>query len=115
MDYPLQENESWWMISPNDGKLELKIPIGAPAVCTTNLLSNFKKGFAYEVVDVNDDQGWISVMGPNAVVEMPRYIFARYFDAIPFIRGGYVSVKLREKTVDIIEKGSRQLTFEDGE
>ena len=48
MKYPLKEGESWWMVHPNDGKLELKIPIGAPAFCVQEFL-DFGKGKIYKV------------------------------------------------------------------
>lgn len=85
MDYPLKEGESWWMVHPNDGKLVLKIPTGAPALSTENFLS-FKKDKVYQITSVDDDQGWVTIENSEEVCEMPRYVFARYFDAVPFVK-----------------------------
>lgn len=93
MDHPLMEGESWWMIHLNNGELELKIPIGAGALCLREFY-DFGEGTVYKIVGVNDDQGWVSIEGHGKIYEMPRYIFARYFDAIPFIRGGKIDEDL---------------------
>ena len=87
MDYPLSIGESWWVIHPNSGEAELSIPVGAPAVCTKDFLDIFKKNAPYRIAHVDDSQGWISIESPvGEVVEMPRYIFARHFDAVAYIR-----------------------------
>jgi hypothetical protein len=88
MDYPLKNGESWWTVHPNDGMLVLKIPVGAPALSIENFLS-FKKSKIYEVTSIDDDQGWVTVKCSEAVYEMPRYLFVRNFDAVPFIRRNY--------------------------
>jgi len=112
MDYPLMDRESWWMIQPNDGQLELKIPVGAAPVCVKEFM-NLGEGTAYRVVAVDDDQGWVSVEGHGTVYEMPRYVFARYFDAVPFIKGGHVKGVIDEKAMNVCRKKTEQL-FEDG-
>lgn len=113
MDYPLKDGESWWMIQPNDGQLELKIPIGAAAVCVLEFL-DFGRGIAYRIVGTDDDQGWVSIEGHGIVFEMPRYIFARHFDAIPFIKGGVIRGAISElpQTIEVARK-KQEFTFED--
>lgn len=87
MDHPLLMGESWWVVHPNDGKAELRIPIGAPAVCKEPFVEKFTRNVPYRIVDVNDAHGWVSVEGKDrTIVEMPRYVFARYFDAVAYIK-----------------------------
>ena len=111
MEYPLRDGESWWMIQPNDGELELKVPVGAAPVCVEEFL-DFGKGTAYRVVAVDDDQGWVSVEGHGTVFEMPRYNFARYFDAVPFIKGGHIRGAIPEEAMEVCRKKTEYL-FED--
>jgi hypothetical protein len=87
MDYPLMIGESWWIIHPNSSEAEICIPIGAPAVCKADFADVFKKNSPYRIVNVDDHNGWVSIAAPdNTVVEMPRYVFARYFDAVAYIK-----------------------------
>ena len=87
MDYPMAIGESWWVIHPNDSEAQIDIPIGAPAVCTQNFQELFVKNSPYRIVNVDDCKGSVTVESPeNGMVEMPRYIFARYFDTVAFIR-----------------------------
>ena len=86
MDYPLSIGESWWVIHPNSSEGEICIPVGAPAVCT-NDFDDFKKNAPYRIVAVDNHNGWVSVeWDPSNIVEMPRYVFARYFDAVAYIK-----------------------------
>ena len=85
MEYPLSIGESWWIIHPNSNEGEIRIPVGAPAVCTQNF-NDFVKNSPYRIVAVDDHNGWVSIeLKPQYIVEMPRYIFARYFDAVAYI------------------------------
>ena len=94
MDYPLMVGESWWVIHPNSGEAEISIPIGAPAVCTQDFLKCFKKNAPYRIANVDDAKGWISIENSDSsIVEMPRYVFARYFDAVAYIRSCEIGSK----------------------
>jgi hypothetical protein len=86
-DYPLQEGESWWIVHPNYGKCQFKVPVGAICACLNKFLGIFHPMSIYTVTHVDDDKGWITVGTKGTLVEMPRYVFARYFDANQFIVG----------------------------
>ena len=87
MDYPLSIGESWWVIHPNNAEAELDIPIGAPAVCTRDFMNRFVKNSPYRIVNVDNSRGWVSIESVDStIVEMPRYIFARHFDAVAYIK-----------------------------
>lgn len=83
-DYPLMPGESWWIVNPNSGGSEFVLPLGASTACLLSLL-DFKPGIVYSVH--TDSDGWVCVTNKDHVVEMPQYLFARYFDAEVFVRG----------------------------
>lgn len=87
-DYPLKPGESWWIIHPNSSGGEFIIPKGAMTICKSDFL-DFKKDILYCVSHSNKD-GWVEVIVKETQqsICMPQYLFARYFDAEIFIRGG---------------------------
>lgn len=86
MEYPLKEGESWWIVHPNQKNAEFKVPSGGITVCITDFLE-FSAGTAYTVISDDPHNGWISIGYALGIIEMPYYIFARYFDAEAFVRG----------------------------
>lgn len=86
MEYPLQKGESWWIIHPNYSKCEFKVPVGGITACLVNFMS-FKKGTIYPIVRDDPNNGWVTIASSEEVVEMPYYVFKRYFDSEVFIRG----------------------------
>ena len=96
MNYPLLLDENWWVIHPNNGDYELKIPVGAPAVCklafpgTGPESKSFKVAVPYRILSMDDHEGWILISaGGNDIYEMPQYVFARHFDIVAFVRPTY--------------------------
>ena len=94
LEYPPLENESWWIVAPNNGNTEFVIPNRAVTACLKNFM-DFRKGITYQVFKTNE-QGWVDVLAVDTKTEstpietivcMPEYIFARYFDAEIFVRG----------------------------
>ena len=95
LEYPPKEGESWWVVHPNSGVTDFVIPEGAVTACTKDFM-DFKTGVIYKV-QKSDFVGWICVLVVDKledpakykeiVVDMPEYIFARYFDAEIFVRG----------------------------
>jgi hypothetical protein len=86
MEFPLKRGENWWWIHPNDGRWEMVVPLGAGAICTKKLKGIFSESKPYQVVEVDDIQGWISLQAGDDIYKMPRYLFVRHFDAEAFIR-----------------------------
>ena len=86
MEYPLKEGESWWVVHPNQKNAEFKVPNGGVTVCTQDFW-HFAKNTAYMIVSDDPHNGWITVANSQMLVEMPYYVFARYFDAEAFVRG----------------------------
>lgn len=87
MDHPKLAGEPWWIVHPNDGRCEFRIPSGAITVCTENFLDEFKKDIVYNVVGADNHDGYVVVAGAEDLYEMPQYLFARYFDAESFVTG----------------------------
>ena len=86
MEFPLQEGESWWVVHPNSPNTEFKIPAGGITVCIQDFMG-FVKNIAYTILGDDSHNGWVTVQSSYEIVEMPYYVFARYFDAQAFIRG----------------------------
>ena len=86
MQYPLKKGESWWVIHPNQPNVKFHAPAGAITVCTESFL-NFNQSVAYTILNNDTHNGWITLACNSDVIEMPYYIFVRYFDAEAFIRG----------------------------
>ena len=86
LSHPPGKGEPWWIISPNDGQIEFMPVIGAGTLCVRDFLK-FRSGVAYRISAVNDQHGWITVETKEDIVEMPYYVFARYFDYEAFLRG----------------------------
>jgi hypothetical protein len=84
--YPLQEGESWWVVHPNFANCEFKIPAGGITVCTEDFMG-FVKSTVYTILGDDPHNGWITLKSLTEIVEMPYYLFARYFDAEAFVRG----------------------------
>jgi hypothetical protein len=95
MDHPLREGESWWVIPPNYKNCEFHIPQGAVAVCSAGTGDrslngfDFQYGRAYQIVDNDPHNGWLTVCSARYMVRMPYYVFARHFDAEAFIKGSF--------------------------
>lgn len=95
MDFPLVEGESWWVVHPNNKNSEFHIPQGAVGVYVSSKGSSalqdfgFDCGRAYQIVDNDSHNGWLTVCSSSHMVRMPYYIFARHFDAEAFIRGTF--------------------------
>lgn len=85
MDYPLEKNESWWIVHPNSKGGEFIIPNSACTACLGDLL-DFKKGTLYRIFPAQQE-GWVCVATMKNMVELPQYLFARHFDAEIFVRG----------------------------
>ena len=86
MQYPLEKGESWWVVHPNTPHTEFKVPAGGVTVCIEDFMG-FSKNIVYTILGDDPHNGWITVQSSYEVVEMPYYVFARYFDAQAFIRG----------------------------
>lgn len=97
-DYPLVEGESWWVCHPNEGNSEFVAPAGAITVCLKGFL-DFEGGKVYSILRSDDNSGWISLGCSSEVVEMPYYVFARYFDAEAFVRGRIKDLSALERAV----------------
>jgi hypothetical protein len=85
-EFPMLNGESWWIVHPNNGNCECKIPQDGITVCKQPLLGIFKVNTAYDIVSVDNDHGWVTVTGGGYACMMPQYVFARYFDAEAFVR-----------------------------
>jgi len=88
MEFPLKEGESWYIVHPNNRNAEFCVPAGGITVCTTDFY-NFSQNTVYSIVGDDSHNGWIQVESINEIVEMPYYVFARYFDAEAFVRGTF--------------------------
>jgi hypothetical protein len=84
-EFPRYREESFWIGDPNNSYCKFIAPIGAQAYCTESFM-NFNKGTLYEITNNNSDFGWITLRSQEDIVEMPYYMFARYFDAECFMR-----------------------------
>jgi hypothetical protein len=84
-EYPRYNNESYWIVNPNNFYCRFEVPSGAHTYCTESFLS-FNQGKLYEITNNNKDFGWITIRNLEEVVEMPYYLFARYFDAECFMK-----------------------------
>lgn len=83
LQYPPHKGESWRIVHPNDGYVEFMLPPGAVSVCFDKFYG-FEEGIAYSCYH-SDDEGWVCVERRDAIVEMPEYIFNRFFDSLPFV------------------------------
>lgn len=97
-DYPLKQGESWWVVSPNNGNAEFVAPPGAITVCLKGFLG-FDGGMIYPVLNNDNNNGWITLGCRNEIVEMPYYVFARFFDAEAFVRGRVKDPSALERAV----------------
>jgi len=86
MDFPLIRGESWWVVHPNRGDCEFKVPSGAITVCIESFLC-FLEGKVYSILSNDAHNGWVAVASKEEIIEMPHYVFARYFDAEAFVCG----------------------------
>ena len=84
-EIPPKKDESWWIVHPNNGNVEFKVPPGAVTVCTKEFMS-FRSGKVYPISYIDEQSGYITVKNREEIVEMPYYIFGRYFDAEAFVR-----------------------------
>ncbi len=94
-DFTIKQGESWWIVPPNYSKAEFKAPIGAAAFCKESFLC-FTKDVVYYIADNSNDTGWITMQSKEHTVDMPYYLFVRYFDAQAFIRGTMDPVEQEE-------------------
>ena len=101
LDYPIQKDESWWIVHPNKGKSEFYVPKGAITVCIKEFL-DFSEGTAYRIVSSDYNNGYLVVESKESMVEMPQYLFARHFDAECFVRG-IPTPKERQQIEHVIE------------
>jgi hypothetical protein len=86
MSFPLLKGESWWVVHPNQKGTEFRVPSGAVTVCIDSFLS-FSKNIVYTILGDDPHNGWVTVKSLTEIIEMPYYVFARYFDAEAFVRG----------------------------
>ena len=86
IEYPLRRGESWWVVHPNTGTSEFRIPHGGITLCTKDFLT-FKQNIVYSIVGYDNHNGWVSVVEGNILYDLPQYLFARYFDAEAFVVG----------------------------
>lgn len=86
-DMPPMAGESWWIVHPNNGNVIFSAPVGAVTVCIYDYRA-FCKDVAYTITDNDELNARISIKCEqhDEVVEMPYYLFARYFDAEAFVR-----------------------------
>jgi hypothetical protein len=89
--YPRQAGESWWIVHPNQGGAEFRVPVGAMTVCIEDFMEVFKTNVAYNVVSADNHNGWVTVEGNGDLYEMPQYLFARHFDAEAFVVGNQLT------------------------
>ncbi|RLB98648.1 MAG: hypothetical protein DRH90_21590 [Deltaproteobacteria bacterium] len=91
--FPIKEGESWWVVPLNMKQCEFCAPAGAITICTSHLtvpstrMVSFSAGVIYQITGTNNTSGYITVKSKEEIVEMPYYVFARYFDAEAFVRG----------------------------
>jgi len=88
-EFPIKEGESWWVVHPNQSTCVFKAPVTAMAFCLQDLRDLFKSGTVYTIVKNDEHGGWITLRSGVRYIEMPYYVFARYFDAEAFIRGTF--------------------------
>ena len=106
--FPIEKGESWWVVSPNLKNCEFCAPAGAITICTSYLtipptrMVSFSAGVIYQITGTDDISGYITVKNKEEIVEMPYYVFARYFDAEAFVRG-VPSPKEKRKIEAILE------------
>lgn len=86
-EHPKRPEESWWIVHPNAGGVEFRLPNGAVTVCTEDLAPVFKAATAYNVIGADNHNGWVTVEGGGDLYDMPQYLFARHFDAEAFVVG----------------------------
>ena len=93
--YPLLEGEKWWIVHPNDSGAVFDLPEGAAAVtCAKDRKHQasqartygFRRGHAYLVTEVDHSRGWVCIDNGSDTIEMPFYLFSRWFDATAFMR-----------------------------
>ena len=94
MNFPMVEGEGWWIVHPNNGSTEFKLPDSAVTVCIDNL-EDFKQHTMYRV-GLGSNDGWINVFCKEGIYEMPQYVFARHFDAEVFVRGIPTDKRIKE-------------------
>jgi len=95
LDYPIKIDESWWFKNPNDAEYEFKVPVGSVSLCMENFQS-FRRGIVYSITRNDSDTGWITLASVEDIVEMPYYVFKRYFDAEAFVR---LRAQRKEKSI----------------
>jgi len=98
-DEPIRNGESWWIVHPNDGYLELDIPSGAYTLCLRPF-GIFKVNIVYQIIGDDSKNGWVSLLAGETVYKMPYYVFARYFDFQAFLRKRNITTKNFERFED---------------
>lgn len=99
---PLKKGESWWIVHPNDGYTEFVVPSNSISFCRETF-GVFKKGITYSVVGDKSESGWITLATKSDIVEMPYYVFARYFDAEAFVRNTPIKEYIQSKQLELFE------------
>jgi hypothetical protein len=82
---PPLKGESWWVVHPNNKRCVFDAPIGAITICQKSY-RGFREGTVYQIAGNDTNSGWITMANQEEVVQMPYYLFARYFDAEAFVR-----------------------------
>lgn len=85
---PMRQGESWWVVHPNAGGAEFKVPHDAMTLCIQEYRS-FREGRMYSVISCDTNTGWIVIQSLSEIVRMPLYIFSRYFDSEAFVTGSF--------------------------
>lgn len=82
-DYPLLQEENWFIVDPNNIECKFEIPEGSFCCCTKEF-RGFSEGTLYLISQ--HSMGWITVVSPREVVKMPEYLYARHFDAETYVK-----------------------------
>ena len=104
-DFPMDRKETWWIVDLNMPSCEFWAPPGAMAFCIKDLTiplereETFNEGTLYSICSNDKELGFITVRTLEELVEMPYYVFARYFDAESFIRG--IPTRQEQKKIDL--------------
>lgn len=104
-DFPMNREESWWIVNPNTPNCEFYAPTGAMAFCIKDFTvplereNTFVEGTLYYVRMIDVNTGWIAIGTTEEIIEMPFYVFARHFDAEVFVRG--IPTRTEQRKIDL--------------
>jgi hypothetical protein len=81
--FPLEDNETWFVVNPNNAECTFHVPDNSQCVCIKDFLC-FVTGTLYTVV--SHENGWLTVSSMETIIKMPEYLYARHFDAETYVK-----------------------------